>query len=444
MLRDPRRQNFSIFDKIVLIGRSGDTAARIIVCAFNTLLMGSAGKNLLNAGSAGRDTIGGGTGFDTVSFAARTSNVSVNLTTGTEANSLSTFTGIEAALGSGFDDNLIGDGDANWLGGGAGDDVILGGAGDDTINGGAGDDDLDGGTGTDFVSYVTAAAGIVVNLASGQATGAGNDTLAGFEGVIGSGFSDLLTGGAGNNVLNVGFAGQDTVFGGSGFDTVSFALRTSAVSASLASGQETTSGSSLNDVEAIVGTLFGDSLTGNGSANFLSGLLGNDAIQARGGSDTVNGGGGDDDLDGGTGFDFASFAGAMGGVVANLGTQSATGWGNDTLVGFDALIGSAFDDVLTGDAADNTLNGGGGADTLTGAGGADNFRFTAGDANGDSVTDFSGTGGDGDRLTFAGYGVGATFTNVGGDQWQVANAGLTIVDVITVVGTVGAGDFAFA
>jgi Ca2+-binding RTX toxin-like protein len=67
------------------------------------------------------------------------------------------------------------------------------------VAGGLGDDSLDGGAqssgGTDFVDYRTLASAVTVNLETGRATGGGgNDTLTGFEGVIGTDGNDTLVG----------------------------------------------------------------------------------------------------------------------------------------------------------------------------------------------------------------------------------------------------------
>ncbi|PWJ94125.1 putative secreted protein (type I secretion substrate) [Mesorhizobium loti] len=86
----------------------------------------------------------------------------------------------------------------------------------------------------------------------------------------------------------------------------------------LSSGSATTdhssSGSLVNEtagagVDNIIGSNFGDSLTGNGSANVLAGLDGNDTLNGLGGNDLLIGGSGDDTLNGGAGNDIL-FGGA--------------------------------------------------------------------------------------------------------------------------------------
>ena len=93
------------------------------------------------------------------------------------------------------------------------------------MNGGAGNDKMDGGAaGTDTVSYETGAtAGVKVSLAIAAAqntVGAGTDTLLNFENLTGSGFNDTLAGNAGANTLS-GLAGNDSLNGAAGIDSLS-------------------------------------------------------------------------------------------------------------------------------------------------------------------------------------------------------------------------------
>ena len=64
--------------------------------------------------------------------------------------------GFENAVGSSFDDHLIGTRGANTLSGGAG---------DDTLTGGGGADGLSGGAGSDTADYADAASGVRLTLA---------------------------------------------------------------------------------------------------------------------------------------------------------------------------------------------------------------------------------------------------------------------------------------
>ena len=70
---------------------------------------------------------------------------------------------------------------------------------------------------------------------------------------------------------------------------------------------------------------------------------------------------------------------------------------------------------------------------IVGNGGNDTFVFHAGQANGDTITDFDGQGAlQGDALKFVGYGAGATFHEVGTtNQWQIDYNGGTAHETIT-------------
>src|SRR6266550_9036038 len=107
--------------------------------------------------------------------------------------------GNDVIRGRGGKDLICGNGGADTLDGGDGADTMQGGDGDDTLTGGAGDDRFLGGAGKDTADYSqsyfpSAADGVTVNLATGQASGDGADQLTGVEGVKGSDYgSDILT-----------------------------------------------------------------------------------------------------------------------------------------------------------------------------------------------------------------------------------------------------------
>ncbi len=275
-----------------------------------------------------------------------------------------TFTGTpdnDSASGGAGNDSLIG---------AVGADTLSGGADNDVLSGGPGDDLLDGGDGFDLAGY-GGASGVAVSLALAGAQnvggGHGIDTLAGFEGLIGSGFADTLTGDSGDNIFLPG-QGNDRVDGGEGRDTVVYSLPAGAVVNLSIAGPQTGNPNfegfdTLLGIENLTGSnTGGDRLTGDAAANVLSG---------RGGFDTLEGGGGDDTLDGGADIDFASYAGAAAGVVVTLGgtVSAGAGLGTDTYISIEGVLGSTQADTLTA-AADaesiNYLAGGGGDDLLVG------------------------------------------------------------------------------
>ncbi|MFN7678543.1 MAG: M10 family metallopeptidase C-terminal domain-containing protein [Cyanobacteriota bacterium] len=162
---------------------------------------GTPGNDLLFSTNVSFETIDGLAGIDTVSYQLATSQVTVLLSLlGTAQD-----TG-----GSGFDrliniENLTGSNFNDRLGGNAGNNV------------------LNGGRGIDTADYRHASGAVTLSLAitRSQNTGsAGFDRLISIENLIGSSFSDQLTGNRSNNVL-VGDLGDDTFFGSSGNDTLS-------------------------------------------------------------------------------------------------------------------------------------------------------------------------------------------------------------------------------
>lgn len=139
------------------------------------------------------------------------------------------------------------------LEGNDGSDVLSGGEDDDRIGGGPGNDVLEGGPGTDTVLFGPVDAGVEVDLRDGTAQGEGNDSLAGFENVMGTKHADTLHGDQGSNKL-AGGAGRDMLFADNGADV-------------------------------------------------LRGGPGNDELNGQSGNDGLIGGSGSDQLDGGDGED---------------------------------------------------------------------------------------------------------------------------------------------
>jgi len=102
--------------------------------------------------------------------------------------------------------------------------------------------------------------------------------------------------------------------------------------------------------------------------------------------------------------------GAYGNLLDNLITGNG---GNNEINGYagnDTISGGGGVDTLNGLAGNDLIDGGAGADKLSGGTGNDVFLFKAGEANGDTITDFVGNGtAAGDSILFQGYGPGASF-----------------------------------
>ena len=305
-------------------------------------LRGLAGNDYLE-GRGSNDVIEGGTGTDTVSAINAPGAVVIDLNAGSVsgADGSDTLTAIESALGSRFDDRLVGDDAANTL---------------------------DGDGGIDIVDYSGASRGVTLNLQSNSVTGPGStDTLSQIESAIGTPYNDTLTGGTlanaiaggdGDDIL-VGAAGDDALNGGPGRDTADYATATAAVDADLAAGLASggAGNDSLAEIENLTGGSGNDVLMGDDTANTIIG--GN-------GLDRINGSGGDDSLDGGGGLDTLDFSSAIEPISVNLAHLSATGQGTDIVVSFQNVTGSPQADQLTGDEEVNLLDGAGGDDTMRG------------------------------------------------------------------------------
>jgi Ca2+-binding RTX toxin-like protein len=356
---------------ISLQGAAGSTVFTPINTS-SLVANGGDGNDFLQ-GTLASDILNGGAGNDTASFVnaysgGSTTGVTVDLTVqgiaqDTIAAGKDTLIGIENLVGSALNDTLVGNNNNNVIEGGLGDDTLVGGAGEDTA------------------SYAGSAVGVAVNLSlqgSAQNTnGAGMDLLSGFENLQGSAFSDSLTGDAGANTLTGG-AGDDTLNpganaggtvdlldGGTGTDTASFAGYTAGVTATLNGATDGTASvnglaiANLRSIENLTGGAGNDVLTGDGNANVIEGGLGDDVLNGGAGNDTV------------------AFTGATAATVdLSILTAQNTGFGNDTIVGFENVRTGSGADRVTGDANDNIFFDGGGADTYNGAAGSDTVDYT--------------------------------------------------------------------
>jgi Ca2+-binding RTX toxin-like protein len=170
-------------------------------------LQGQAGDDLFLPGIAASG-FDGGEGTDTIDLGTA-NGVQVDLGAGRiDGVGSGTIGAVENVTGSPGNDELIGD-DA--------DNVLAGGDGDDLVDGGRGNDTLLGGEGNDTVSFASVNQGVEADLRAGEAAGAGDDTLGGFEHAVGSGKADVLRGTTGKNTLDGG-KGRDEIHGGNGAD----------------------------------------------------------------------------------------------------------------------------------------------------------------------------------------------------------------------------------
>jgi Ca2+-binding RTX toxin-like protein len=358
--------------------------------ASNDSLVGGAGNDTLDGG-AGVDTLVGGLGNDVYQVNS-TSKVIVELAaSGTDrVESTVTYSLNNAAHANIENLTLAGSSNTSATGNALG-NRIEGNIGNNVLNGLAGNDILVGGYGTDIASYANSTGAMTVNLTNGTATATGKaDSLTGIEGVWGGAFADKLTGDALDNSFR-GNGGNDTISGGSGFDTLDYSAATSAITANLntayygtvtsANGAEGTDSIYHYDVEGVVGSKYNDVVRDGGYSSYLNNLFdggaGNDNLDGGTGNDTLIGGTGNDILTGGSGIDLVDYSKATGkisGSIAGNMVVSATVVETDQLSGIESIIGTAYADSIVGAFSNDSLDGGAGNDTLKGEAGNDTLR----------------------------------------------------------------------
>jgi Ca2+-binding RTX toxin-like protein len=252
--------------------------------------------------------------------------------------------------GAAGDDTIyaIGQG-TNRIYGKAGDDTLVGGSGVNYLDGGAGGDNLNGWFSVNtYASYADAPAtgglGVTVNLLkawlnTGDAAGdvylnihkvqgsayadaitgdnagdfllggAGGDTITGGAGVdhlYGQAGNDTLIAGAGISYLDGG-AGADVLVGSAGHASyASYYDATAAVTVNLltpGANAGDAAGDSYANIRDVLGSNFGDTITGDNTGDVLMGGAGDDSITGGSRNDVLIGGAGVDTLTGGLGAD---------------------------------------------------------------------------------------------------------------------------------------------
>ncbi len=439
--------------------QSGSHAAGDILAGFSNLIGSGQADSL--AGTAGINTIFGGGGNDTIfggdagdsldggagagdwaSYAGSGSPVNVDL-------SLATAQSGGDAQGDilGNIENLIGSGGADTLTGSSAANTIVGGLGVDTVQGGLGNDRLEGGvslgaaTDGDWLSYAAAGSGVSASFFGGTATGgAGTDSIAGFQHLIGSasgdtlegnddldnslagrdgndtlrglGGIDTLDGGIGDDLLQTGNNGGtfvatsvngwdgetgsgpiivavaadaarvgDFAFGGTGTDTLDMAALTSgsARTVYMRFNADGTPSSNSNIGAFLAGV---EIIVAGASADIIN-LTFNDGVTrtAYGENVSIFAGAGADTVFSGSGDDVIAGGRQSGSVAGETGDWLYGGQGRDTIFGDDFNAASTFggDDRLFGGGGNDTVNGGVGGDTAYGGEGIDALNGNSGD-----------------------------------------------------------------
>ncbi len=453
---------YSLANNIEALTLTGAAAIQGTGNSLTNTLNGNTGNNTLDGG-IGSDSMVGGKGNDVYIV----DNISDNITEqlGEGQDTMESSVNVNIALNVEVlkltgTANLIANGDsyANFIYGNSGDNRLNGQGGADSMFGGLGNDTYtvdvagdqiteDDGQGTDMVqSSITYSLGNFVEnlqltgLLSINATGnsLGNK-------IQGNTYDNILDGGAGADEMS-GASGNDTYFVDNTGDTIIEGLNggtdsvQSSVTFALSNNVENLT---LTGTSAINGTGNGmaNIVTGNASANYIFTSGNNDTIDGGAGNDTIEGGQGVDSLTGGTGTDvfrfsisesgaytFAEVAGAGGvstgdtftgsfdvvtdfvagtdSIVASTGTLASvrgnyvgnvftvdTSAGVDTLAYFggmgvvlrgitsmSVINGTAAADTLNGSTANDTITGGLGADVINGGSGVDTYIFGTGDS----------------------------------------------------------------
>ena len=323
-------------------------------------VFGGPGNDVFNQGSAATvsETISGGSGIDTVSYASRSASVTVTIGAGANdgaaAENDDVMSDVEVVTGGTGDDTLTADATLPaTLNGGPGNDTLIGGSGNDTLNGGA-----------------------------------GNDILRGMAG------NDVMNGDDGNDTFDEGSAsnGSDVMNGGAGIDTVDYSARTVALVVTMdgAAANDGEAGENDNvkaDIENLKAGSGDDTITGNALSNVITGGPGNDVLNGGAGDDVFPQGAaadGNDTISGGAGVDKVDYSGRSADITATLDGATASGdlAANEAdILGSDVenLEGGSGNDILTGNASANELVGNAGDDTLSGLGGDDTIEGGAGD-----------------------------------------------------------------
>jgi len=271
-----------------------------------------------------------------------------------------------------------------------GDDTLAGTSGDDDIHGFDGNDGLIGLQGNDILDG-----------------GNGHDFMRGREGndqIFGGNDDDYLDGGIGDDLLDGGAGWDRATFAPSATNGVTVDLNIVGIAQNTGQGMDTLIG-----IEHLSGTIYDDTLIGDGGDNWLwggsngTGVTGNDTISGNGGNDLISVGTGTHTLDGGADNDTLGLFGndtdiTAAGVTVSLALQGAaqdTEQGMMVLTGFENVSGSKYDDFITGDGNVNILLGDLGNDTLSGGAGNDTLY-----GDGRTLIDDHDTGGSGPIVTY--------------------------------------------
>lgn len=422
----------------------------LIGSQFHDTLIGDAGDNIFIGRLHDSDFMDGGDGFDLVSFEHSTTAIGVHLGRTIPDGGGNSFKSVEGAIGSAFDDSIVGNADANYIVGGDGNDQFLTDGGEDTLIGGKGNDQyiVNGvasilkerpGEGVDHLITTQSEVSLTsyTHIENVSYLGGANAKVTGDRraNVVGGDLGDdIIDGGGGADSMDGGRGGNDTFYVDNLYDTITDngGIETvySSVSYHLHDQLEKMTLTGDKPIAAYGGSIVNE-LTGNDAANLIDGGGGVDTLVGKGGDDTyvvdtfheviveAEGGGNDtvratlDTLKLAANVEnliyvkLGNFVGT-GNALANKITGQA---GSDNLAGGDGddtLFGNGGNDKLSGEGGNDLLDGGSGADVMWGALGDDTYRV---DNIGDVVIE-AAAGGNDEVISSISYTLGAYVENL--------------------------------
>ena len=354
----------------ILIGNNADNV--LTGGGGNDQISASGGSDQLN-GLAGADAMAGGSGNDTYIVdnpgdtiienpGEGTDAVQTNLGTGAtlaqrQANAYQLGANVENLTGTGIGQGLRGNGMANVIVAGAGDDFVS------LVDGGA--DTVSSGNGRDVIYYGAALDSTDSNDAGDEGGDVRGDLL-----VIQGDCTLTLGAGSLNDIEKFRvLKGENTSFGdtaGNLYDysvtaldgTLGVGVRLVVQGGSLQLGEHLTFNGSaeLDGSFQIFGGHDADTLSGGAQDDHLLGRSGDDTLNGNGGADRLRGGLGGDTMTGGSGADIFIYAAQGGAEPYPVAALESTGLSYDTIIGFSFaedkidLPGavSSFDNDVTG------------------------------------------------------------------------------------------------
>ncbi len=405
----------------------------IVAGAGRELIDAGAGNDLITVGALRGpvqdterlDRIDGGAGFDIITADYSNQTLAISVIAG-QTQSFDFADGAYVRNFENVHDFFTGSGNDSLRLDGASDDhfanLLKTGAGNDTIYSGTASDNVDAGDGDDFVN------------------GGANDTVLVFSGfdVVGfTGPGETLIGGAGNDTISFVDVPKPIAGGGPGSPVASHFGVLVNLSTNVTQGSAL--GVTINGFENIIGTDYGDDLTGDdgpnifmplhGGGNVVSiGFGGPDRLDGKGGIDTLIIDFSREDLPTSSGIGTTSPATSAGTTVYSRLTPASPFSSQDQIfaTGIERfqITGASKNDQISGGfrGSEDILIGLGGNDTLAGVGGSD--VLIGGDGN--------------DVLTGENVAAINSFASAGGHDVFDAGPGDDLVEDIAFNGVVSA------